>query len=101
MSAEAHLAERQAELVRALTGRGPPPAGFDATRVCVVALSLVLKRLQAVQRAWPALARALGDDFDHLFPDYATATPAPRDGGPLADGDAFAGRLKAARKLPG
>jgi hypothetical protein len=100
MSADVRLAAQQAALVRALTGQGPVPSGFDAGRVDVVARSLVHKRLRSVRRVWPGLARALGEDFDRLFVTYATEAPPPRLGGVLADGDAFVGRLLATGNCP-
>jgi hypothetical protein len=100
MSADVQLTAQQAALVRALTGQGPVPSGFDAGRVDVVARSLVLKRLRSVRRVWPGLARGLGTDFDRTFVAYATAKPSPRLGGVLADGDAFVGRLLATGQCP-
>jgi hypothetical protein len=100
ISTDSQLAEQQAALVRALTGQGPPPVGFDAGRVGVVARSLVMKRLRSVRRVWPGLARALGDDFDRLFVNYATGRPIPRRGGALADGDAFVAHLVATENCP-
>jgi hypothetical protein len=100
MSANALLAAQQAALVRALTGQGPPPMGFDAGRVGVVARSLVMKRLRSVRRVWPGLARGLGEEFDRLFVDYATVRPTPRRGGALADGDTFIAHLVAHGHCP-
>lgn len=100
MSGDVRLAEQQAALVRALTGQGPVPLGFDADRVEVVARSLVMKRLRSVRRAWPGLARGLGDRFDPLFMAYATKVPAPPRGGVLADGDSFVGHLLAIGNCP-
>lgn len=100
MSVDSRLAAQQGALVRALTGQGPVPSGFDAGRVDVVARSLVMKRLRSVRRVWPGLARGLGDDFDGLFFAYATKTPSPRHGGALADGDRFVGNLIAIGRCP-
>ena len=100
MSADAPLAEQQAALVRALTGQGPPPVGFDVRRVGGVARSLVMKRLRSVRRVWPGLARGLGEEFDRLFVDYATGRPIPCRGGALADGDAFIAHLVATGNCP-
>ena len=100
MSADAQLAAQQGALVRALTGQGPVPSGFDAGRVDVVARALVVKRLRAVRRVWPGLARGLGEGFDRLFVAYATKSPSPRDGGALADGDGFVGHLLVTGRCP-
>jgi hypothetical protein len=73
------MAERQADLVRALVGGGPVPAGFDEGRVAVTALSLRRKRARVVAHVYPAL-RAL--------PDYETryaAWSAGREPGRAAD----------------
>jgi hypothetical protein len=100
MSADAQLAAQQAALVRALTGLGPVPSGFDEGRIGVVARSLVFKRMRSVRRVWPGLARGLGDDFECQFVAYATEAPLPHRGGVLADGDAFVGRLLATGNCP-
>lgn len=98
--ARARLAAEQAALVAALVGRGAPPEGFDARRVGLAAASLAWKRARAAARAWPGLARALGGRFGKVFAAYAGAAPLPRQGGPLADGRAFARWLAARGKLP-
>jgi hypothetical protein len=91
--ARSRLAEQQADLVRALVGGGEPPAGFDAERLRLAARSLVNKRLREVERAWPALARCLGERWPEQFTAFARITPPPAEGGPLADGLAFARTL--------
>jgi hypothetical protein len=45
------------------------------------------------------LARAMGDAFAVGFANYARANPLPSEGGPLADGRAFAGWLERAGLL--
>jgi hypothetical protein len=87
------LAEQQAALVRALTASGEAPAGFDAERLRLAATSLANKRRQEVARAWPALVRCLGERFRERFDAFAEKTPLPSEGGPLADGRAFARAL--------
>lgn len=84
------LAAQQAALMRALSRQGPPPEGFDAAQVDASAASLLNKRVRAAARAWPALARGLGESFAARFRDFARQTPLPAEGGPLADGRAFA-----------
>jgi hypothetical protein len=84
------LANRQAALVKALTGGLAPPADFDAGRVEVAAQALARKRCRGVVKAWPTLTRALGEDFEVRFAAFAAANQWPEDGGPLADGRAFA-----------
>jgi hypothetical protein len=89
------LAEQQAQLVRALVGQDELPAGFDAERLRLAAGSLLNKRLREVERAWPALARCLGEHWNARFTAFARTTPPPPAGGPLADGLAFARTLPA------
>jgi hypothetical protein len=98
--ARARLATQQAALVTALVARGAPPPDFDRACLQAAAASLGHKRARAAARAWPALARTLGLRFDELFATYAAAAPLPRQGGPLADGRAFARWLAARRELP-
>jgi hypothetical protein len=98
--ARARLAAEQARLVRALAGDGEPPDGFDAGRLRAAAAALAHKRARAAARAWPALARALGEGFEARFADFAARTPLPEKGGPLADGRAFAAELAARGELP-
>jgi hypothetical protein len=94
------LAAEQGRLLRALAGEGPAPAGFDPSRLRASAAALRRKRARAAARAWPGLARALGEEFETRFTDFAARTPLPREGGPLADGRAFAAELAARGELP-
>jgi hypothetical protein len=94
------LAAQQAELVQALIGRGPPPAGFDPARLQASALALAKKRRTEAAHTWPALAQALGERFVDCFTAYAAATPYPQHGGPLADGRALVRYLAQRDELP-
>jgi len=94
------LAERQSELVRALTSHGPPPDGFDPERVSAAARSLFRKRLRVVADVWPVLASALGAEFETLFTEYALTLPMPAHGAGLADGRGFARYLDDQARLP-
>jgi hypothetical protein len=98
--AKAALLAQQSALVSALLAEGEPPAGFDEERLCAAGASLARKRARAAARAWPRLNQALGRRFCELFADYAAATSLPRDGGPLADGRAFARWLAVRGQLP-
>jgi hypothetical protein len=93
--ARERLAADQAELVRSLVGGAEAPPGFDAEQVSLAARSLVNKRLREVARDWPALAKCLGETFRARFTTFAEGNPPPADGGPMADGRAFAATLKA------
>ncbi len=98
-SREEGLADRQAELARALVAGGPVPDGFDAGRIAVAADALRHKRAGEVRDRFPALAHALdqGAGFDHgpgfetAFVAYARTVPPP--GSTVADGLAFAATL--------
>ncbi len=92
-SARERLAIRQAALVRALTGAGDVPSGFESERVERAARSLLNKRVAEVARVWPGLAEALGETFGERFRAFARSTPPPEQGGPLADGRTFADTL--------
>jgi hypothetical protein len=93
--ARERLAAEQAGLVRALVGGAETPAGFDEEQVQLAARSLVNKRLREVARAWPALAKCLGENFRKRFTTFAESNPPPADGGPLVDGRAFVATLLA------
>ncbi len=94
------IAQQQTALVRALSGLGPPPQEFDADDLSIAATALAQKRLREVARAWPNLAASLGDLFATQFRLFAATTPIPHEGGPLADGFAFAQHLHSSGQLP-
>jgi hypothetical protein len=81
-------------------GRGKPPAGFDALRLRAAAASLARKRARAVAKAWPGMSQALAQRFGELFAAYSQAATLPSEGGPIADGRAFARWLAARGELP-
>lgn len=87
------LGEQQAALLAALNGHGPIDAGWDADRVRATALALAHKRARSVARSWPSLKAMLSDDFAACFERYAFLRAMPQQGGPLADGRAFASWL--------
>ena len=87
------LAAMQAVLLQALTGSGVVPEGFDASRIHAAGESLASKRMRSAGRAWPALAASLGAEFALRFAAFAAMNPLPGQGGPLADGRAFARSL--------
>ncbi len=99
-NARAKLASQQARLVAALAASTPPPEGFDAARVTATAAALRSKRRRSVARAWPAIAVAIGEPFRDLFDAYASASPYPASGGPVADALAFAEHLARSGRLP-
>ncbi len=86
--ARAGLARRQAELLDALVGGGPAPAGFDRAQVGVQARGLAAKRGDTVARVAPELPRVLGAEYSPLFLRYARLGPPV--GGHRADARAFA-----------
>jgi hypothetical protein len=100
VDARSRLAAQQADLVRALAGKALVPGGFDTAQVKTTAESLGTKRAMAVARAVPALRQALGERFAKKFATYAAQKALPREGGPLADGRAFARTLASAGELP-
>ena len=83
----AQLAARETELVKALHG-GPTPAGLDAAMIALARAGIVRKRSRQVAKAFPALARDLGPDYEDAFAAFAGANP-PHSGGSLSDGLAF------------
>lgn len=102
MSSEmrAQLGQLETDLLAALVGKAAAPSGFNAQRLEVAADLLTRKRIRAAASAWPTLARALGEQFSERFAAFAAVTPLPVNGGPLADGYAFARALAEAGELP-
>ncbi|CAN5564662.1 hypothetical protein BH10PLA2_BH10PLA2_39170 [soil metagenome] len=96
----ANLAQQQAALVTALLDSGEPPPGFNAANLRTAAAALARKRARSTMRAWPGLTLALGDRFNESFAAYAKLELLPQEGGPLADGRAFAKWLSARNELP-
>src|SRR5262245_32796795 len=94
------LAAAHAAPAAALVAGASPPARFDAAALAGARASLARKRESEVACAWPALAAALGERYPEEFARFASRRPLPREGGPLADGRAFAAELLAAGKLP-
>src|SRR5262245_3587639 len=77
---------RQAALVEALVAGGRLPDGFDGERALAVMDVLVRKRARSIRRAWPALVRSLGSNFEAMFVAFAAATSPPPDGDVVSDG---------------
>jgi len=100
VSARERLAQAQRELVRALGVGGPVPEGFDAERVHEAARSLMNKRRRGVERSWPRLAAALGEDFRSRFEAWARTHPLGVEASTLADGRRFAQALLDAGDFP-
>jgi len=86
---------RQAELLRALLRGNGFPDDFDAAKAHAAGRSLRRKRARGVAGSWPALALALGDEFDARFDAFARTTPPPSYGFGYSDGLAFARTLPA------
>jgi hypothetical protein len=81
------LADRQADLVAALTSGARVPDGFDSRLVEVARVALLRKRAGEVARAWPALAAAHGREWRQAFAAWAAARPTQgsfRDGWDMA-----------------
>jgi hypothetical protein len=94
------LARRQADLVAALTAQADIPAGFDPGRVNALAAALRDKRGRELARAWPRLARSLGEDWARTLAAHLRDVPSPPPSGPLGDGRALARGLAAGGRLP-
>jgi len=91
------LAQRQAELVAALTAGAAVPPGFDARLVEVARVALLRKRAGEVARQWPELAQALGTGWYRQWSAWAATRPTR---GSLRDGWDLARELAARRELP-
>ena len=91
------LAERQAELVAALTSGAPVPEGFDGRLVGAARAALLRKRAGEVARQWPLLATAIGSRWMGEFTAWAAQRPTQ---GSLRDGWDLARDLAARDSLP-
>jgi hypothetical protein len=69
------LARRQAELLHALLADGPPPPGFDTSRLAVEAAVLRRKHGRVLAHQRPELVEALGERFGPLFTEFAAGRP--------------------------
>jgi hypothetical protein len=95
--AQSTLARRQAELVASLVAGGPPPAGFDETRLAATRSALLRKRAAAAARAWPLLAHVVGADWNQIFARHRGGHPPV---GGLRDGWHVARALRDQGALP-
>ena len=91
------LAQRQADLVAALTAGAAVPPGFDARLVEAARVALLRKRAGEVARQWPDLAHALGPEWHRRWSAWAATRPTR---GSLRDGWDLARELAARRELP-
>src|SRR3954454_8116585 len=91
------LADRQAELVEALTSGRPVPEGFDGFRVEAARVALLRKRAGEVSRQWPLLAAGFGTGWMQEFARWAATRPTR---GSLRDGWDLARELAARGALP-
>lgn len=91
------LAERQRELVAALTGTGATPEGFDSDAVDAARRALLVKRSRELGYAWPILAASLGPRLPELFMEFAHQRPTK---GIRRDGHDFAVWLRERGQLP-
>jgi hypothetical protein len=91
------LADRQADLVAALTAGKRVPPGFDGFRVEAARVALLRKRAGEVSRQWPLLAAGFGDRWKREFATWAAARPTR---GSLRDGWDFARELAGRGDLP-
>jgi hypothetical protein len=91
------LADRQADLVGALTAGKPVPSGFDDFRVEAARVALLRKRAGEVSRQWPMLAAGFGERWKREFARWAAARPTQ---GSLRDGWDLARDLLARDALP-
>jgi hypothetical protein len=66
------LARQQQALVAALTANAQAPPDFDSTQVATAAAALAKKRMHTAAKGWPALADAMGEQFEPLFQAYAS-----------------------------
>jgi hypothetical protein len=88
------LADAQAQLLDALVTGAPIPPGFDRGRVSAAAVALRRKRAAAVAKAWPSLARQLGEHFQPAFVEWSRTRPPATHRAALVDGRRFLDDLR-------
>ncbi len=95
------LAVRQAALLRALLGQGPPPDGFDPGRVDVEAAALRAKRRRVLRRLLaPEVPEALGPELGAHLDRWIRARPRRIGTGFSDDARAFTAEMRRAGLLP-
>ena len=90
-------AERQRQLVAALTSQVAPPPGFDARQVQTARQALLAKRAHELAYVWPILTASLGPRLVALFGEFAADRPTQ---GLRRDGHDFAAWLEERQQLP-
>ncbi len=92
-AARHRLALAQAELLAALVGGGPPPAGFDVDRLRVQSEALAAKRARVLAKVAPELPEILGSGYRAAARRHAERHPLT--GGYHEDAVAFVRQLLA------
>jgi hypothetical protein len=85
-----NVASEQQSFLAALVSTSEAPIGVDQAKFVAAKEALLRKRARSVAKSWPGLARDLGALFFEDFSAFAEGEPVPQQGGPLADGFAFA-----------
>jgi hypothetical protein len=94
-----NVASEQQTFLAALVSNTEAPSGADQAKFAAAKEALLRKRVRSVAKSWPGLARDLGESFFEEFRAFAEVEPLPQQGGPLADGLAFARRWARANSL--
>jgi hypothetical protein len=77
--ARRRLGLQEVELIEALTANRHSPDGIDLDVVEAARRQLVAKRVRSVGKTWPALRRALGEEFESVALEVLAQVPmAPR-----------------------
>ncbi|WSS21270.1 hypothetical protein OG519_17560 [Streptomyces sp. NBC_01190] len=94
------LAASQEALLAALVGDGGIPPGFDADRLRIQSLALLMKRSRTAAAHHPWLRLALGDTYVPAFVEFARAHPRTPGTRGHDDATAFEQHLRARGELP-
>jgi hypothetical protein len=99
-AARYRLASMEAEFIRSLWVGGPFPPGSDVRSMRATSHLLRAKRVRAIARAWPELARLLGSNLTEQATAILAGVPLPPGDHGIQDGLMVARQVAEAQPIP-